>query len=404
MERLLYISVRLGIKSTATVYACIHQTNTRGKTFKILKMRGRVTFSIAFLCFVSFNSGIPYNDFHINVIKSNGEVGKLETLLRSSVKTTKTFFDDNKSSPDIKTAELKNIIDSAVAALPIIEKALSKENDWMEPMIKAISPEKRLLIKSNLENVGHDLQQILASTKQLSLSKNIDEKNEVEKLKDFSNVAIVQDKLKSIVARFSSGNSLFREYPALAVGPLLGISILIALFTPIRDTIYQNKADDSIISCQLSETLQDYFPLVLHWRLKNVHSINNNPAWEMLNSVIYAIAYNPGTYLPGGGAMHYERHNESDVRCNRNDCNESSDGVCFKDKLQDNAAYAGYKGEPSHNCLVDYLFLVRLRVQELFDTAIGFSNITCSDAMRNRHRQPTGKYQVWFFTIFPEKV
>lgn len=62
--------------------------------------------------------------------------------------------------------------------------------------------------------------------------------------------------------------------------------------------------------------------------------------------------------------------------------------------MQDDSSYSGIKGEPSYNCLIDYLFLIRLRVQELFDTAIELSKCTCYDPLRNRERDPTGKCRI----------
>lgn len=251
------------------------------------------------------------------------------------------------------------------------------------------------MIESQSDDIEIDAKQISASIKQLnvSLHKNLDEKGDVEKMRDIANVVLIQDKLINIIARFSSGHSLFREYPELAVGSLLGLSVLVALFAPIRDTIYQNKTDESIISCKLSETLEEYFPLVLHWRLNSIYSISER---EVPDYVVYAIAYSPESYLPGGGGLYYQYENTSDVRCSRNDCNDESQGICFKDKLQDDSVYSGYRYQASYNCLVDYLFLVRLRVKELFDTAIGLSKTACSIAMRDRDREPTGKCRLVF--------
>lgn len=367
-------------------------------------MHGLVIFSILF-SLISHNFGIPYNEFHINVVKSGGKVGQFETQLRASMQTTKNFFarDDVKLITNGISAGLKSVIGPAAALLPMVQSALSKESDWKEPLLKTIaSQEKRSLIDYQLDSIELDSTQISGSIKQLnvSLHQNHDEKSEVEKMKDISNVALVQDKLINIVTRFASGNSLFREYPELAIGPLLGLSVLIPLFAPIRDTIYQNKTDETIISCKLSETLAEYLPLVLHWRLKNIFSISDKPVPD---DVIYALAYKPEPYLPGGGAHNYRHQNTSDVRCDRNACSNEVHIVCFKDKMQDDSLYSGLLGEPSYNCLVDYLFLVRLRVQELFNNAIGLSQNTCSNALKNRQRDPTGKCQFLFWVFLPPK-
>lgn len=52
------------------------------------------------------------------------------------------------------------------------------------------------------------------------------------------------------------------------------------------------------------------------------------------------------------------------MRCVCNDeCNGGLHHTCFKDKLQDDALYSRYKYKESCNCLIDYLFLVRLQVK-----------------------------------------
>lgn len=233
----------------------------------------------------------------------------------------------------------------------------------------------------------------------MSLHKDVEptQKSDVEKMKDIASTGIVQNNLKTIISRFSSGNSLFRKYPEIAVGPLLGLSALIGLFAPIRDAIYENKTDDTIISCQLTETLKEYFLPIINWRLKNVKSISTSTRWQVPEKLVYEVTYEPNKYVDIGDGDYYKYRPTNEVRCDRNVCNESFDGDCFTDKMQDNTLYSGYKGSSRHDCLVDYLFLVRLRVQELLDTAIELSNSTCSEVMRHRRRAPTGK---WSFILF----
>lgn len=359
-------------------------------------MRGLVIFSVVFSGLISLNFGIPYKDFQINVIKSTGQVGKFETELKQAMTTTKNFWarDDVAAGTTALTIVLGELIGPAAIALPIIQKALSSESDWIDPMIKAItSQSKRALVESKLDEIENDSKLIADSINQLgaSLKKNPSQKSQTENTKDIANVALVQDKLKTIISRFSSGNSIFREFPELATAPLLGLSALVSLFTPIRDAIYKSKTDETIVACQLSETLNEYFPMVLHWRLKNIHSISKKPVEDY---VIYSIAYNPEVYMPGGGGLYYTYENKMDVRCDRNACNGGSSIICLVDELQDQTLYSGT--DPSWNCQIDYLFLVRSVVKGLFDTAIGLSDSLCSDAMRGRHREPTGKRFIFY--------
>lgn len=361
-------------------------------------MHGISTFVIVFSCliFVSLAS-IPYKDLQITLIKTDGAIGQFETMLRQSMTTRKNFF----ASSDVQMitkglgVALKPLIGPAAAALPAIQAALGKESDWKGPMIKTIaSQEKRALIQSNLDNIEKESDIIADSVTTLNVSLNKDpaQKSDVEKMKEIANTEIIQNNLKTIISRFSSGNSLFRQFPELAVGPLLGLSSLIALFAPIRDTIYENKSDDTIISCQLHETLKEYFLPIINWRLKNIKSIGKR---QIPDDLLYAVTYEPNKYVPIGDGDFYKYKGRNDIRCDRNACDESFDGDCFTDQMQDSTLFSGTKGSPRHDCLADYLFFVRLRAQELLDSAIELTNNTCSEVMRNRQRVPTGKSSIY---------
>lgn len=55
-------------------------------------------------------------------------------------------------------------------------------------------------------------------------------------------------------------------------------------------------------------------------------------------------------------------------------------------------------------CLIDYLFMVRRKTENLFNTAKDLMTKTCSAKYRNRNRTPTGEcnifiFQFWFYVI-----
>lgn len=363
---------------------------------KLLKMRGLIVFSVVFSCLISLNCGIPYSEFHINVLKS-GQTN-FETLLRASMTTKKNIFASNevKLITTIATVGLKQIIGPAAAVLPMIQTALSKESDWVGPMIKTItSQQKRTVIELELHHLQADSKQISDSILQLneSLHRDPQQKKDFEKMKDVSNVGIVQNSLVKMVGRFADGDSPFLESPELAVGPLLALSALISLFAPIRDSIYQNTSDETIVSCLLSEALNQYLPKVDFWRLNKIEAVQTvaRLGQSGRDKVVQSVVFNADIYSPG--KPHSDYSNTKDVRCDRNTCVDGPNNLCFKDTMQDDTIYSPQKNDVNlQHCMVDYLLMVRSRVHELFDTAIGLANSTCSDVKRNRHQDEKGEY------------
>lgn len=115
------------------VHVFIHSSVWFTYTQKTSKMHGLITVSIVFSSLIWLNlASIPYNDFHIKLIKTDGEVGQFETMLRQSMTTRKNFFarDDVKLITTGVSAVLKTVIGPLAATLPMIQSSLGKESDW----------------------------------------------------------------------------------------------------------------------------------------------------------------------------------------------------------------------------------------------------------------------------------
>lgn len=143
-------------------------------------------------------------------------------------------------------------------------------------------------------------------------------------------IMVIQNRLEENVRKVSNGDSLLWEHPELAAQPLLILSSFISTFSRIRDLFFENAMDLSIISCQMEESLNAYFPLILYWRLRHVESTNENA--KVHDEVIYDITYMPEMFDEN---YKWTRNNRT-IRCESN-CHRQSldnDDFMFKDSLQ----------------------------------------------------------------------
>lgn len=357
---------------------------------------------IFYLISVTFGA-IPIDELNLNVISSNSTIyPEFETQLREALQTEKNFFarDEVTIANTALTAGIAIGIGLTagatvaafaplVAILPIVQLALSRETDFKEPLINVItSVTKRQSVEGDLFKIETESKLIFKNIRKINKYLNdSNEKSDESKMHIISLVTLIQDHLETILAIYSSGDSKFWEYPQLAVHPLLGLTLLISRFAPVRDIILKNEFDESIISCQLTETLQSYFPKILRWRLKQLY-----PGYgyeDQITPKINTVLNHPEFFISNGKSVDTDNKN---IRCIKLRC-DAVPYHCFMDKLQGDISITEEKIE-GHNykCLYDYLLLLRSRVTEIFDDAIDVMNGTCSSEMRTRNREKSGKY------------
>lgn len=143
-------------------------------------------------------------------------------------------------------------------------------------------------------------------------------------------ILAIQKSLEENVRKFSNGDSVMWEHPELAARPLLMLSIFISTFSRIRDLVFENVIDNSIISCQMEENLNAYFPLILYWRLRHVESTNENA--RVHNEVIYDITYMPEIFDENYKWFRSNKAIRCELDCHRESLND--DDFMFRDSLQ----------------------------------------------------------------------
>lgn len=313
----------------------------------------------------------------LNVITSSKTIHpEFETQLRNALKTEKNFF----ARYDATAVALIPLVE----CLPIVQLALSKETDLKEPLINVItSNSKRSLVEHDLDEIETHSTLIFSDIKDINkYSSESNEKSDVTKIKIVNLVTAIQTKLKFIIAKLSSGNSSLWEYPQLVAQPLLGLTLLISRFVPVRNTIFENESDESIISCQLKETLQSFFPKILRWRLKQLYTPFGYE--DEITPYIEAVLDHPEFFT--------DVRDDKNIRCVRNRC-DAYPYHCFMDKLQGEISFTEEKPKGhDHHCLIEYLLFLRSGVKETYDNAIDVMNGTCSNKMSTRNRDKTGRY------------
>lgn len=223
--------------------------------------------------------------------------------------------------------------------LPMVQNALGKPQEWKAELSKVLSSDadRREVTRDigDIKDKTNLFSQLLGTLNDTLIAKNLKEisahnlsiKMELAR----NDASVIQIGLRELNQKISNGDSLLWTHSKLVVGPLFALVTLISLFTSIRDTLYEHVRDESIISCQMLETLHDYFPSILYWRLREIVDVPDQ--------VIYDMTYNPEKYREKSN--YHSRVVQCSTTFNR-----------FTDKMQDDKEYCGD----------NYLFLVSYRL------------------------------------------
>lgn len=350
---------------------------------------------------------IPIDNLNIKVLPSSALLHPdFESELLYSLQTKKNFFAENDVavgtnivatwfavsvafSPHEKLASLG-------AILPIVQMALSAESNFKPSLAKTVADGYvRTRLEIELDEIEARSKLMFHDLKNLNtFLSDPNEKSPERKTNIITQVRWIQNALLVIITKILGGNSKFWLYPHLVAPSLLGLSLFIKEFAPVRDEILNYEDDESIISCLVKDALQLYYPKVLRWRLKKIGlgKIPHNGIARKIQTVLD----NPQLIF-NGDEDYFTKHPIIDCFISDNICDQDAENItCFTDKIQGKLFQADDPGKRNNECIYEYLMFVRLRVKETFDNAIDLMNNTCSNRIDMRERITTGMYRIYF--------
>lgn len=291
-------------------------------------------------------AGTPYDEIQFKNFDSR--IGEFESNIYVSLQTTENFF---------AREEVVNIVDGGTVVVsfmpyigqlawfvPVLRNTLADESDWKETFTKAIVHETQLEItENNIRIMESAMQAIHDKISLLSNEKNPDYENRK------TVATILHTKLDEMINFFGDRNALFVKYPLIGAPPLIQLGLLVALFTPMANTLVPEVAKSPQISCKMRDVLLRYRPRTVRARFDKFSS-SNTLLYKMLSEVMVQ-PYNE-----------YGYNSTSIMDCQpvRRSCLSS---MYLMDEFNTDDYCAD--GEIS-NCFRGYAQLVRHRVEKLF--------------------------------------
>lgn len=297
--------------------------------------------------------------------------------MNEALKVKESLFgsDAVKIGTEIVAAGLETVIGPAAMVLPMIQSYLGQPSDWKDEISSVLSSEldqREIIFEIGAIKDATKVLSELVKNLNATLNSNITE-NSIEMELARNDASIIQADLRLLVQKISNGDSLLWTHPKLVVQPLFALLTLISLFTPIRDALFHKVRDETIISCQMKEALDEYYQPIKYWRLSEIDG-----AGEL---AVFQATYNWETIFGGYNDLGI-------VRCS-NFIQSKFDYIHLRDKVQNEIEYHG-----NRDCLVDYINMVSDHVALVFLNAKAEMEKSCSDAQKYRERYPSGRWNL----------
>lgn len=192
-------------------------------------------------------------------------------------------------------------------------------------------------------------------------------------------------------------NSLLKgisAHPQAATEFTFASVALISLFFPIRDIFYQHKNiyNDcqwrSMISCRMEDTLKEYFPIILYWRLQHVEMAysTDRDTRDLQYDFAYKVDYDHIESLYANGLKFDKCKGVSCLLCT---WKKDGDRECFKDLLLNTDKFPDYMCESQEGmdwCRRDYFYLIGNATHSFFKRSMNIMQYKCSRGLI--HRSP----------------
>lgn len=331
----------------------------------------------------------PYSEFDIKILDDSS--GSFESRIRTLIKTTKQLLEEETEQKRqlqvtynagslLRLSDYTFIIASAITAW---EDFLQPDNQ--ESLLRALASEKdQSMARENLQNMS-DYMKII--------NRNVIVLNDtyLDDFKSKSRTSIVHamhNALGEIVNRLDNANSIFRRHALLSVPTLFTLATIISAFEPVMASIVPGLGRHTCQKCKIYEILFEYRAQVAQDRLNQIRASKvDQRLWNeypdggrkgyrnvdsRVENFVVDVLILPWSYV---GYSETET-----VRCIRNRDRQSSDDIYLIDDANDESYFAGLYNQSSvewEDCFVDYMKLVRHRVEKAFEDPLQLTWATC---------------------------
>lgn len=340
------------------------------------------TIAVVAIGYCRCDEGIPNSEIEFDLIRNQPD--SFEEKIVDALKPRKTVFASETSNKAFKIigAGLKKIPEFApfTSVLPAIQSILSESDNWSEKFAKAVPKGAQNMFRKN------EIIQIKSMIKVLQSNVNtLIERPDLTLEVQVNKVDNINSNLDLIIERFGSGDSPYRAYPTFAVPVLLTLASFAADFEPILMKFAPDIFKLSDVFCHLADTIADYFPATLLNRLNEIaveEDINKKqtPQRATTEALEFERPFKPDGYKL-----------RDSVRCTAIAGDEKVPKTSLV--LRDKANKKVYLDKIGGNCVDDYFFLVRSRLETTFGQAFNLVDPICTGDARKRRgeRKPTGK-------------
>lgn len=364
----------------------------------------------ALLCFVLIfelsSADLLFEDVEFDIFDNRKT--DFEANVLNSLKITKNFFGSKEGkcvlAAGAKAVNLIPYVKTLSALLPKIGDLLAEQSDWKRAFIQALSEETNraitlnqiVWIESELQTI-HDLIPLLDEKKQPDLENRK------------SNAQYIQNQINTMMNYFDHRAGLFKKYPLITSPLLISLIEIIAIFTPIANSLIPIEAKHLQLTCKARDVLMAFRSRAIYERTKqlNLEYLYNQYVMDALKQPFNEYGYNdtnPGTlHCDGGCEKPYPptycngvcRQFRNERNCKRAQCNHyemDQHSYCVVDGFgrnkfsHDNIINIKKPlSEQAFPCVSEYVGLVRHRVEDMFP--VSFLNKMCDRRPRNQTGQ-----------------
>lgn len=321
------------------------------------------------------NYAYQYSHFNTTVVPGLTPELSFDSTLKKILTVTEDFGKKLVDSfVELSLGLIGEFIGPAAAFLPILQSQLIEQDDhFHSDILKAIKTANEKTELNQARNLLRDINRDVKRFRMFleKLNKLMEGRNKSEKISDLTDmigtsiVSIIQNDIEDRVTEMSEGNSIFWKFPDLAAQAILALSSFIGIFSPIRDVIYGNLVDNSIISCIMAENINAYIPSIRYWRLQQVYNPGIDKDDPYMKELIFNIAFLTQE-LENKIRGYYDWSSRKQfIRCD-----EGSEAfIKFADKLQNGEVFGihihatGNYNEDFWKCFTDYLTMLRWKTE-----------------------------------------
>lgn len=303
---------------------------------------------------------VPFENVTFGIFNSHRTVSDISTS--KSLRMVEKFF------TRVAIRGALNVNGKIANMVPFLEQltTLSKANsDLLMP-----SSEFMLNFNESIDDANRDATQVkfvlMGLTMQNIRNKfaRLDKENQPNAAIRQSNTIFIHSNLESLVNYFSRNKSIFIDYPLESAALLINLALIVAVFTPLASTLLPSRTKHNQLACKFNELLVDYRTRAVILRAHKLNAIDMN--YKYVASVL-GKPYDPMGYgSSDSGILHCDSgckdSNYIEITCLIDKFNKKKYHFASLDTIVYN--------EINHDCILEYVALLRYRTEKMFPVAI----------------------------------